>query len=185
MSGKPGQAPKWLEGAGFKSKNDRGFLGLLKFLDILDSSGRPTQNYTALRQPTWKVELAGLVREAYSAVFTALPDAYQRSRDQLIDQFRALDGSASTNMAGLMVTTFEKVCEVSEFSGKTTAAPKTTSTPPKPADDPPVPEVPSPLSVQINISLEIPATEKSEVYDSLFKAMALHLRDLMTPTPKA
>ena len=29
--------------------------------------------------------------------------------------------------------------------------------------------------MNINISLEIPATEKAEVYDNLFKSMAKHL----------
>lgn len=36
------------------------------------------------------------------------------------------------------------------------------------------------LTININISLEIPSTEKAEVYDNLFKSMAEHLGDLMS-----
>ena len=187
--GKPPKVNRlWLEGAGFKSKNDRQFGPLLKYLGVIDGASTPTGEYDRLMLPAWRSELASLVRAAYPTIFAALPNAHERSREQLIDLFRAEAPAASGNVIGLMVSTFQSLVAAADFTGKgalVPAPPASTQGDEEPALAPAAPAAPpptdrggsaaGPVTMNINISLEIPATEKAEVYDNLFKSMAEHL----------
>jgi len=196
--GKPAKVDvKWLEAAGFKSANDHAFRSFLTFLDLLDSKGVPTEKYDLIKASgdVWRRNLGDIVRTAYAPIFHDYPQANERTREQLIDQFAAADTSISNNVAGLVTTTFLAVCKVADFSGTPSM-----SAPVPPLAEAQVPSsgiaingqapiVPSSvqssgsvdraLTININISLEIPSTEKAEVYDNLFKSMSEHLGDLM------
>ena len=181
--GKPEKVThNWLKGAGFTSSNDRAFVSLLRFLGILDRSGTPTDLYDRLRQQKWEAELGSIVRSAYADVFTALPDATERTRQELVNQFRALDLNASDRTAGLMVATFQGLVELAEFQETEHGSTERVPAQPEVAEVPPQPESPRKrrdVAMTINLSLELPATDKPEVYDMLFKSMAEHLGELL------
>ena len=84
-----GGTTDWLEGAGFKSKNDRPLLGLLKGLGYVDTNGAPVANkWAELRgsDDDRKASIGRQMRIAYPAVFANYPDAHIRdslTKDEL------------------------------------------------------------------------------------------------------
>ena len=188
-----GNPPKvtrvWLESAGFKSKNDRGFVGVLKFLGVTEGSGVPTELYDSLKRPEWKANLASIIRDAYEVIFSDYQDAQLRNREQLIDQFRPLDADATQRTLELKVSTFLSLCDVADFSSEERET-ATTKPPSKEAQQQSETKKDQEkggetsgaqhLTININLSLEIPAVDNTEVYDDIFKAMAKHLSVLMS-----
>ncbi len=172
---------KWLEAAGFKSKNDRGFVNTLKFLGILSQTGDLTEKYAQIKEIDWQKNLAEIIRTAYEEIFTDYPEAHSLQKTQLIDLFRVADPGASKRTLDLKVTTFLNLCRAADFSETNMNSPETN---PVKSDDRPAQsasdqEEISPLTVNINISLEIPTVSNPAVYDALFSSMAQHLRGLM------
>ena len=171
----------WFEGAGFRSSADRAFPTLLKFLNLIDTSGAPTSNYVRLKMPDWQIELASMIKVAYRSIFVAMPDAHARSREELKNQFRADEPGVSTRVIEQMVTTFQYLVETADFSRPLEAQETSGGTSVQAQDVIRETKQGGGITMNINISLELPATEKAEVYDSLFKSMAAHLRGLVSP----
>ena len=79
---------QWLEANGFKSKNDRPLLGLLKGLAYLDTSGTPTEKWSELRgtDADRKASIGRQMQVAYPQVFQNFPIAHVRdslTKDEL------------------------------------------------------------------------------------------------------
>ena len=176
----------WLEAAGFKSKNDRAFVGMLKFLGVISSSGEPTELYNRLRVPDWPGHLGDLIRASYSDIFSDYENAQLRTKQQIVDQMRTIDSSASSNVLELKATTFGHLCGLAQFSEGTSSSGEVQ------VAEPVTPEgghsgtmqvkrgePNSHLTVNVNISLEIPAVEDQKVYDALFESMAKHIGTLL------
>lgn len=179
---------QYITSVGFKSKNDRAILTVLKFIRFLDNSGVPTELWRAYRNKSQSQKvLAGALRKAYSTLFDTYPDANRKDNEALRNFFSS-HTSVAENTVTLMVRTFKTMAEMGNFDS--------------PADLPdakveveePVLEVeekggsseavvkrkvvtatPNGMMVNINIQLQIPATDKAEVYDSFFAAMKKHL----------
>ena len=174
----------WLEGAGFRSSADRAFPALLKFLNVIDNSGAPTSGYDRLKQPDWQAQLASMIKAAYSSIFTAMPDAHARSREELKNQFRADESGVSLQVIDRMVATFQQLVGTADFSHaleEQDPEDQETSEGTSAQDTIREAKQGGGVTMNINISLDLPATEKAEVYDSLFKSMAAHLRGLVSP----
>jgi hypothetical protein len=179
----------WLEAAGFKSKSDRSFIGVLKFLGVLDNSGIPTDSYDLLKQEEWAGHLAALIRTAYSDVFSDYPKANNRSKKDLIDQFRPLSPGSSQRVLDMMVATFLHLCETADFKVDSPFQSGNARMDQEAAPQPQAPKGPDAiqtntkpnqnLTINVNIGLELPAVDNPAVYDSLFKSMAQHLADLL------
>lgn len=172
---------RWLEAAGFKSKNDRAFVKTLNFLGLLTHSGEPTEKYTQLKGPDWQEKLADTIRVAYEDIFNDYPQANSLQKPQLIDLFRAKDSQATQRTLDLKVTTFLNLCKAANFSETSMNSAEIYPTNSGNQVDQSVSdqEEVSPLTVNINISLEIPTVSDPAVYDALFSSMAQHLRGLM------
>ncbi|MDE2696917.1 MAG: DUF5343 domain-containing protein [Chloroflexota bacterium] len=175
---------RWLTGAGFTSSSDRPFINLLRFLGIIDQGGTPTADYDRLKQTGWKGELAAMVQSAYADVFQALPNANSRTKKELENQFRAIDTGASSRIITMKVSTFSSLVDVADFSASSSIP----ESPSSQASDAPQATADTesatsgakgPVSVNINISLEIPVTDKPEVYEHLFRSMSEHLGELV------
>ena len=172
---------RWLEAAGFKSKNDRAFVKTQKFLGLLTHSGDPTEKYTQLKGPDWQEKLAEIIRVAYEDIFDDYPQANSLQKPQLINLFRAKDSQATQRTLDLKVTTFLNLCNAADFSGISMNSAeidpdKSNNKVPQSASDQ---EEVSSLTVNINISLEIPTVSDPAVYDALFSSMSQHLHGLM------
>ena len=178
---------RWLEAAGFKSSSDRNFVSVFKFLGILNEDGTPTDKYDLINAPDWKAHLGTIIRESYTDIFGDYPSANTRTKAQLIDQFRPIDTNATKRTLELKVTTFLKLCDVAEFSGEAKAPERseavTGQEPVRAVDDSAGTARPpgrsQHLTVNVNLCLEIPAVEKPDVYDMIFKSMAEHLGTLL------
>lgn len=175
---------KWLEAAGFKSKSDRAFRMLLTSLGYLAGDGTPTPSYDGLRGSEAKraASIAQAVKEAYSQLFTAMPDAPNRSNKDLSDYFSAETGSGERAVSA-MVSTFKALCEVADF-GAAIAEERDEEEAPAEAEKkrrrPAGRESAAAIKLSVNLSLELPATDNADVYDKIFAAVAKHLRDLVS-----
>ena len=171
----------YLESLGFKSTNDRPILSALKFLDFVDSSGTPRENWQKYRpKETAGAVLAAAIRTAYSDLFAIYPDADRKDNEALRNFFSTHTkvGEATLN---LIVRTFKTLCEAADFSAESLGADE--------ADEPgkhtggkgkPVVLMGKEKShygpaININIQLQLQATEDAKVYDNFFAAMKKHL----------
>jgi hypothetical protein len=156
---------------GYKSTNDRPIVKILKFIKFLNEDGTPTDNYRNFRsKEKAKSVMADCLRSAYKDLFGLYPDAYKRSEEELRDFF-------STRVTGgelvlsLTVKTFKTLCEFADFEAPTEAVPPRAPLP-VPMKAPSVTEVQIPqLVLNLNIQLQLPATENAEVYEKIFKAL--------------
>jgi len=75
---------KYLESVGFKSKNDRRIIPLLKFLQFIDSSQVPTELWRKYRDTKIAPNvLAQAIKKAYSKLFEIYPNAYRKDDEAL------------------------------------------------------------------------------------------------------
>lgn len=168
---------KYLEQCGYKSTNDRTMIGVLKGIGFLDTNGAPTEKWKKYRdKKKAPAVMAAAVREAYSELFATYPEAYKRDEEALRNFF-----SANTNLGakaiGLTVNTFRALCDAANFDS-TEPSENEPHARHAPASTVPLSRVSSSksgLTVNINVELTIPATEKEEVYDNFFGAMKKHL----------
>lgn len=179
----PRVTTRWLGGAGFKSTSDRAFVKTLKFLGILSKTGEPTEKYAQIKEIGWQENLAEIIRTAYGEIFTDYPNAHSLQKPQLIDLFRVADPDASQRTLDLKVTTFLNLCKAADFSETNLNSPETNPVKSDSHLDQSASvqgeEEISSLTVNINISLEIPTVSDPAVYDALFSSMAQHLRGMM------
>lgn len=171
---------KYIESVGFKSKNDRPIVKILKFIGFLDSSGVPTKHYRHYHGTAASgAVLADRLRQSYRDLFKMYPDAHRKDDKTLHDFFGASSKLGSAGRS-LVVKTFRSLCEMADFDAK---GPRF-GTGPTPAEDVDVPVdaapprgAPEEFAVNINIQLELPATDKAEIYDKLFASLRKHLID--------
>lgn len=179
---------QYITSVGFKSKNDRAILTALKFINFVDNSGVPTKLWQSYRVKSQSPKvLAGALKTAYKTLFDTYPDANRKDNEALRNFFSS-HTSVAEGTVTLMVRTFKTMADMGNFDS--------------PADGPEV-EVgveesglelegragggagvvkrkvvtptPNGMTVNINIQLQIPATDKADVYDSFFAAMKKHL----------
>ena len=163
---------KTLYALGYKSKNDRPIITVLKFIGFLDESGNPTENYVSFRSKGKSgAVMACCLKSAYRDLFGLYEDAYRRTNDELRDFFstRVTGGELVLN---LTVNTFKTLCEFADFeaipvaerieakeAGKVVEVTKTMA------------PTPTGVTINLNIQLTLPATEDATVYDKIFKAL--------------
>lgn len=168
----------YLEAAGFKSKNDRAIISVLKFIGFLGGDGTTTQDYALLRDKTQSgAVMASHLRTAYSELFGMFPDAYNKSNDALRNFF-ATKTTAGGAALGLIVATFKTLCESADFGAPTPVLPQVK----EPSEGQPVsrdlklpPITETGVTINLNIQLQLPPTEDSSIYDKIFESLKKHL----------
>ena len=167
---------KYLESVGFKSKNDRPLIRILKFIGFLDSSGVPTELWGAYRNKDAAPRImTGAISKAYSDLFNVYPDAYRKDSEALRNYFSTKTAVAERTL-GLIVRTFTALCELADFeavAADMSAAPSTAPTSVGPS--PTALRQPAGMTVNINIQLALPVTEDASIYEKLFAALKKHL----------
>ncbi|MBZ5573299.1 MAG: DUF5343 domain-containing protein [Acidobacteriia bacterium] len=177
---------KYVESVGFKSSNDRALITILKFIGFVSSSGAPTDVWRAYRNKSQSRKvLAAALRKGYSTLFTTYPDANRKDNEALRNFFSS-HTSVSDGTISYMVRTFKTIADMADFGSPGEAMPEIET------NDDDEPEVgkgggggtvvkrkltagTNGMTVNINIQLQIPATDKADIYDSFFAAMKKHL----------
>lgn len=173
---------KYLEKVGFKSKNDRYIVGVLKHIGFLDSSGIPTKLWQAYRSKTKAPQLmASAIRNAYGDLFKTFPDANRKDNEALRNYFSARTKVAERTLSAIVMT-FKALCEIADFEAesiKEVIDVESKEKPIKPVRDVTVSQITKTEqqvpTVNINIQLHLPATEDGSIYEKLFLALKKHI----------
>ena len=165
----------YLPTVGFKSSNDRYLIGLCKSLGFVDTAGKPTTKWSDYkdRNKAPKV-MADAIKTAYADLYSTYPDAEKKDDDTLQDYFASTSGAADS-VVRLMVRTFKSLCDLAEFEA--VAVEEHVITPTAGAREK-VSEIPldmKPVTLNINIQLQLPATEDVTIYEALFSALKKNL----------
>lgn len=182
---------KFLEDLGFKSSNDRLYIGVFKSLGLLDESGLPTPRYHQFldQSETGKVLALG-IQEAYEDLFTLNKNAQNMTVTDVKGKFKTLtQGQKSDKVVGLMANTFKALCDIADWStpkieSKTIDSIKTgrnqvddslndgksnkesfTNSPTKDKE----------MNLHYNIQIHLPETTNMLVYDAIFQSLKKHL----------
>jgi hypothetical protein len=165
----------YLPTIGFKSSNDRYLIGLCKFLGFIDSAGSPTARWNGFRNKAEAPKvMADAIKSAYADLYSTYPDAEKRDDETIRNYFASTSGVANS-VAQLMVRTFKNLCEFADFEAVAIAELVTTPKVPPIKQAAEITTGARPITVNINIQLQLPATEDATIYDSLFSALKKHL----------
>ncbi len=171
---------KFLEDLGFKSTNDRLYIGVFKGLGLLDENGVPTSRYHQFldQSETGKVLALG-IQEAYEDLFALKKDAQTLSIDELKGKLKTLtQGQKSDNIITLMANTFKALCDVADWS--VSSSQKTSRNDVEQTEEA-VPIVeenaqrPKSMNLHYNIQIHLPETTNMAVYDAIFQSLKKHL----------
>jgi hypothetical protein len=167
---------EYLQQVGYKSSNDRRLVGVLKFINFLDSNAKPTNIYTKYRDKSIsKTVLGESVKSAYKELFALYPDANQKDLEAL-NNFFASHTSSGKRVIDAMVATFRALVAEASFDITVEEAPESPAG--ITATKTPLPSrVQGIQSVAINVQLTLPETTNSEVYEKIFMAMKRYLLD--------
>ena len=179
---------KFLEDLGFKSSNDRLYIGLFKALGLLDENSSPTSRYHQFldQAETGKVLAIG-IQDAYEDLFALRKDAQKLSTDEVKGKLKTLtQGQKSDNIINLMANTFKALCDLADWSNP---APSSVSPIDAPIESTPVSELSTPqghggekvsaehgkMNLHYNIQIHLPETTNMAVYDAIFQSLKKHL----------
>lgn len=178
---------KGLEMLGFKSKNDRPLLRIMKAIDFVSADGVPTDKWKNYRdKKKAKYVLAEGIRKHYAELFKTYPNAHLQDNRTLRDFFRAKTDIGDRAIS-LIVTTFNALRELADFE---------IEKPPK--EKPAIPEeriekiereipreeapsIPPLPSIHIDLQIHLSPEAKPEQIDKIFESMAKHLKDFYRP----
>jgi hypothetical protein len=178
---------------GYKSTNDRKFIGILKSLNFLDADGKPTQRYYEFLDLSQSEKvLAEAIREAYSDLFSINKDAHTLNTDQVKNKLRTLfAGSKKDTVIGYIANTFTALVNYADFDTPSikptqnkdekeveSTQDKKTLKETLPSDQKKLNQTKSRINIdglQYHINLILPESRDQAVYDALFKSLREHL----------
>lgn len=158
---------------GFKSTNDRPIVRILKFIDFTDASGTPNQNYKDFRDSKRAgVIMASALRKTYSELFELYENACEKD-DQSLKDFFAATTDAGEQVVLQTVATFKVLCsfaELKEVIKEEKGKGEEQRGKAKGEEEKGV-QMPTGVTINLNIQLALPATEDAKVYENIFKAL--------------
>lgn len=177
----------YLKQLGYSSSNHVAFIPIMKAIDLLDASGKPTERYKrGLRGgDAGRPLVADGIRSGYGALFAMYPDANARPTSD-ITTFIKTHSDAGDVALQRSVSTFQTLCKFGDFGSPSTAPSPVVS------EDTDAEHAPSPqhvksssprsdsgsVTINVNIALSVDATSDPAVYDAFFAAMAKHIKVL-------
>lgn len=178
----------FLKDLGFTSSHDRSVIKLLKFLKMLDSSGKPQSNYREyMDHNKSKNVLAQCIVNAYDDLFKSHKEAQTKSATDLKGWFKTKTG-VGEKTAEKMATTFKSLVSYADFTAAHTQIekPETRHTPPPVEVS--LPTQPSPtkaadintasaIGLTYRIEVHLPDTTNVDTFRAIFKAIR---EELMT-----
>lgn len=165
----------YLKTIGFKAANDRNLIAILRYIDFIDGKGTPTEKWKDFKDKAKAPKvMASSIKTAYADLFSTYLDAEKRD-SATIQNYFAPKWGVSELVTKRMEQTFKQLGGLADFGAVAVTEPVT---------KPPVPtikevaEIPTgvrPVTININIQLQLPATEDATIYDNLFSALKKHL----------
>jgi hypothetical protein len=153
----------FLKDMGFTSSNDRSVIKVLKFLGMLDASGKPQASYREFMDHTQSNHiLADCMHQAYDDLFKSDKNAYDKTATDLKGWFKTKTG-VGVKVAEKMATTFKALASYADFS-------KTTKPKEKPAEQ-------KPQETKIEINPPPSSSGMSESSFGLTYRIEVHLPD--------
>ena len=114
---------QWLKTVGFTSSNDNTLIGVLKFVNLIDSNAAPTATWTQFRGNSHKAVLGDAIRLGYAELFALYPDAERRTQAELDHVFRT-SSTGGKQVISKTIATFKALAEEAEFSDDGTSDPR-------------------------------------------------------------
>ncbi len=165
---------------GLKSTNDRALIPLLKKLGFLDSSGKPTAEYSRLKnRDEAKKALAAGIRKGYAALYAANESAHELPPDQLRGLVAQVSGTEEA-MTKIIAMTFASLAKLADFNdadqedGSCNSEQKggEADLPAAlPAANPPLPASSFVPEFRFNIEVHLPSNGTEETYLNIFTAL--------------
>jgi hypothetical protein len=171
-----------LASLGFKSSNDRRIGPVLKFLGFVSSDGSPTEQWVAYRDKSKSgAVLAGCIKAAYADLFTVYPDAQNKDVEALRNFF-STHTTGGESVLRFTVGTFRGLCELADFGAQPIVITAPSSAPVPTGQGTwgigaPVQTAPTKQGfvINLNIELQLPATNDASIYDKIFESLRKHL----------
>lgn len=169
----------FLKDLGFKGSNDRGAVKLLKYLGLLDGSGRPQASYREFMDQTKaKHVLANRMRATFDDLFTADRHANTKSVEQLKGWFKTKTGAGDA-VAQKMASTFRSLAMYAAWDGAppTSAEDDAPESPPPERSQPAI-ELPQPtghgksaIGLVYRFEIHLPDTQNVDTFRAIFRAL--------------
>jgi len=106
----------FLRDLGFTSSNDRGIIKILRYLGLLDASGKPTSTYREFTNHTKsKFVLADRLRTAFDDLYLTDKNAHNKTNEELKGWFKSKTGTGDA-VAAKIASTFKAVATFADFS---------------------------------------------------------------------
>jgi hypothetical protein len=171
------------ETLGLKSTNDRNLISLLKKLGFLDNSGKPTSEYSALKnKATARAAIDKGIRRAFAPLYEANEAAHELPGEELKGLVAQVSG-AEEGMAKLIFGTLNALVKLADFTEADKVSSEETGDgdasvaevagrgikPEKSVPPPPLPKF-SP-EFKFNIEIHLPSNGTEETYLAIFNAL--------------
>ena len=171
---------EFLRDLGFSSSNDRSIIKILKYLGMLDASGRPQTSYKEFVDHTkTKIVLAQRLKVAYDDLYTSDKKAHEKSVDELKGWFKSKTGKGDA-VALKIATTFKTLASYADFTKEIkpiVTHPEAEVVPKEPIEEKKTPPLPplgfseSRLGLVYRLEIHLPDTQNIETYRAIFKAL--------------
>lgn len=166
----------FLKDMGYTSSNDRSVIKVLKYLGLLDASGRPQSAYREfMNQGKAKKVLAGCMRAAYDDLFKSDIDAHSKTTKDLTGWFKTKTG-VGEKTAEKMATTFKALSSYADFEGAPIEQEKPQEQEVKPQVEVQLPPKPGDTGVHsigltYRIEVHLPDTTNVDTFRAIFRAI--------------
>lgn len=169
----------FLKDLGFKASNDRGAVKLLKYLGMLDGSGRPQASYREFMDQTKaKQVLANRMRATFDDLFTADRNANTKSVEQLKGWFKTKTGAGDA-VAQKMASTFRSLATYANWDDAPPAAVEEekseSSTPERIQSSSELPQQTgrgkSEIGLVYRFEIHLPDTHNVDTFRAIFRAL--------------
>lgn len=182
---------QFLKDIDYKSTNDHQFIPLLKGLGFLSENGIPTERYKQfLDGSRWKKVLSESVREAYGDIFVIKAKPSSADLQMITGKFKstynqsdtAADRAARTFLALLSLCDTDTLYGTSKSEAADASIDDVAAQPVDQVNIESVvpiikPKPNTPLGLNYNIQIQLPATKDIEVYNAIFKSLREHIID--------
>jgi hypothetical protein len=168
----------YLESVGFRSKNHRYLIPVMKAIGFIDSSGTPTGLWKEYRDKGKARQILGAaIRDAYPDLFATYPDANAREAEAIRNFLSARTSVAEVTLQRA-VATFRALATNGDFGAAAgvSRGEVPTPSPTDKAESAVLRTIQLP-TLNVNIELHLPATDDGAVYEKLFEALRKHLID--------
>ena len=118
--------------------------------------------------------MSSAIKSSYDKLFETYPDAEKRDK-AAIQNFFASTFGVSAKLTDLMEQTFRQLCGLADFETVEVAEQIEKPSVPTAKEVAKAATSVSPIVININVQLQLPATENVEIYDNLFSSMKKHL----------